>query len=132
MVTYNVETELDIDVTNGSRGVIEKIILDHREEVPASPEDSPKDPGEFTLSYPPECVLVRLYRTTAAEIPGLGPGVIPIIPMTRKYDIPRKGHKPAHAIRRQLPITAAYAFTDYHLSQFQVFRCIDSMPRIQL
>ncbi|EUC62460.1 ATP-dependent DNA helicase pif1, putative, partial [Rhizoctonia solani AG-3 Rhs1AP] len=33
--------------------------------------------------------------------------------MTRKYEIPRKQSKSAQVTRRQLPITAAYAFTDY-------------------
>ncbi|KDN37962.1 hypothetical protein RSAG8_09813, partial [Rhizoctonia solani AG-8 WAC10335] len=53
----------------------------------------------MSLTYPPECVLVRLYQTKASRIEGLGPGVVPIFPMTRKYDITRK--------------QAAYAFNDY-------------------
>ncbi|KDN38232.1 hypothetical protein RSAG8_09631, partial [Rhizoctonia solani AG-8 WAC10335] len=119
MVTYNVETELD--VANGARGVVERIIFDRREEFPAMVASESTGPTEMSLTYPPECVLVRLYRTKASTIEGLGPGVVPIFPMTRKYDITRKQGKSTPVTRRQLPITAAYAFTDYR-SQGQTIK----------
>ncbi|KAH7345593.1 hypothetical protein B0J17DRAFT_624722 [Rhizoctonia solani] len=66
MVTYNIKTELD--VANRPRGVVQRIMLDHHEELaPISNPDSSKS-TEVILSYPPECILVRLYRTKAAEI----------------------------------------------------------------
>jgi hypothetical protein len=51
MVTVNIETELDI--ANGSRGVVEKIILDPQESADMAQ-------SEVLLHYPPACVLVRL------------------------------------------------------------------------
>ncbi|QRV90295.1 ATP-dependent DNA helicase PIF1 [Ceratobasidium sp. AG-Ba] len=106
MVTVNVETELDI--ANGSRGVVVDLILDHREGQEAAAEVS-----EVHLKYPPACVLVQLDRTKAAKIDGLGERVIPIFPRVRRFDIPQKKGKVLHAKRRQIPITSAYAFTDY-------------------
>ncbi|KDN35478.1 hypothetical protein RSAG8_11561, partial [Rhizoctonia solani AG-8 WAC10335] len=67
----------------------------------------------MSLTYPPECVLVRLYRTKASTIEGLGPGVVPIFPMTRKYDITQKHGKSTPVTQCQLLMTAAYTFTDY-------------------
>ncbi|KDN48170.1 hypothetical protein RSAG8_03186, partial [Rhizoctonia solani AG-8 WAC10335] len=72
MVTYNVETELD--VANGACGVVERIIFVRREELPTILTSESTRPVELSLAYPPECVLVRLYRTKASTIEGLGPG----------------------------------------------------------
>ncbi|KAG8792528.1 hypothetical protein FRC12_005844 [Ceratobasidium sp. 428] len=108
MVTYNVETELD--VANGARGVVQEIIIDRREQILDALTESPR---EVTLTYPPECVLVKLNRTKAHTLPGLGPGVVPIIPMERGYEICSRDGTHKRVLRRQLPITAAYAFTDY-------------------
>ncbi|CAE6416282.1 unnamed protein product [Rhizoctonia solani] len=127
MVTYNVETELD--VANGARGVVERIIFDRREEFPPNLPSAPNGPAELSLTYPPECVLVRLYRTKAATIEGLAPGVVPIFPMTRKYEISRKQGKPAQVTRRQLPITAAYAFTDYRAQGQTIKKVIVDIAR---
>lgn len=102
MVTFNVETQLD--VANGARGVVQQII-------------------------PPECVLVRLYRTKATQIPGLDPGVIPIVPIARKFNLPAKKGKTRRATRRQLPITAAYAFTDYRSQGQTIKRVIADIAR---
>lgn len=123
MVTYNVDTNLD--VANGARGVVEKIILDRRETRTRSNNANP----EVKLTYPPECVLVRLYRTKAAQLPGLDPGVIPIVPMERKFDLPVGKGKTRRATRRQLPITAAYAFTDYRSQGQTIKRVIVDIAR---
>ncbi|KAF8507859.1 hypothetical protein JB92DRAFT_2645379, partial [Gautieria morchelliformis] len=45
-------------------------------------------------------------------LPGLQAGVVPIVPMQKKFTI-TVGNKQRTVTRTQLPITAAYAFTDY-------------------
>ena len=112
MVTVNVETELD--VANGARGVVEGIILDRREGADTSP-------AEVKLQFPPECVLVKLHRTKAARLEGLDERVIPIVPMERKYNLHQEKGKLKQVTRQQLPITSAYAFTDYR-SQGQTIK----------
>ncbi|KAG8718861.1 hypothetical protein FRC09_011978 [Ceratobasidium sp. 395] len=82
MVTYNVETKLY--VANKARGVVQEIYADRREQILDALTESPR---EATLTYPPECVFVKLNRTKAYTLPGLEPGVMPIIPMERGYDI---------------------------------------------
>jgi hypothetical protein len=105
LVTWNVQT--DLDVTNGARGVITKIVLDPRE-----PELS--EAPKIVLTYPPAYVLVELQRTRAPALTGLPQGTIPIMPMEVQYKIKGlEGNKEKTVNRRQLPITAAYAFTDF-------------------
>ncbi len=123
MVTVNVMT--DLDVANGARGEIVDIILD---------EDEPPLPDTpvVTLKKPPAYVLVRLDRTRATALEGLPECVIPIEPMTKTYEIVVEEQIPGvegtqevkkTVKRRQLPMTAAYAFTDYR-SQGQTLRCV--------
>lgn len=112
MVTVNVETELD--VANGARGVVVDIILDPR-------EDSDTTGAEVKLQYPPACVLVKLHKTKAKQLEGLEDRVLPIVPMEAKYDLPQLDNKTKRVTRRQLPITSAYAFTDYR-SQGQTIK----------
>jgi hypothetical protein len=104
MVTFNVKTELDI--ANGARGEVTKIVLDKRGP-PAR-----KDTSKILLKYPPAYVLVKLHRTKAGQLPGLPEGVVPIIPMRKKFTI-QVGKQQWTVSRTQLTITAAYAFTDY-------------------
>jgi hypothetical protein len=73
LVTSNVETE--IDVANGSRGIVEEIIV-HSDENGIS-----ENSLELRLKRPPACMLVRSLRTRAAPLPGLEVGVIPIVPI---------------------------------------------------
>jgi ATP-dependent exoDNAse (exonuclease V) alpha subunit len=116
MVTVNVETELD--VANGVRGVVVDVILDRREE-----RDHLNLGAEVKLKYPPECVFVKLNCTKALQLPGLDQGAIPIFPMERSFDVLQKKGKSLRAKHRQLPLTSAYAFTDYHL-QGQTISCV--------
>lgn len=106
MVTYNVETELD--VANGARGTIVDIILDEDE------PDYDHSRHEVKLRRVPAFVLVKLDRTKAGKLEGLDEGVLPLEPMERHYEITlpdrKKTRKTVH--RRQLTLTAAYAFTD--------------------
>jgi hypothetical protein len=109
MVTYNVETELDI--ANGARGTVERIIIDNAEdEGTASTELA----CVRDLARPPLCVLVRLSKADVKwEIPGLERGVVPITPIRNRFQVALpNGTKPT-LWRTQLPLTPAYAFTDY-------------------
>ena len=109
MVTNNVETE--IDLTNGARGEIVDIIL-HPDEPQLNMEES-----RINLKFLPVYILVKLGRTRARKLEGLEECVIPIEPTSTKYHINvlmedrKKGRRTFE--RRQFPITAAYAFTDY-------------------
>ena len=108
MVTTNVET--DLDVANGARGEIVDIILDPAEEVSG-------DEPIVRLKRLPICILVKLHRTRATTLKGLDETVIPIEPASIKMQIrvSSKGDSIATrtVTRRQFPVTAAYAFTDY-------------------
>lgn len=102
MVTFNVNTEQDI--ANGSRGTVYGIVLDSREEVTEGPR--------VTLKYPPAYVLVQLDRTKAPKLDGLPQGVVPVVPIQKEFYINVNGRR-VKVTRTQLPITPAYAFTDY-------------------
>lgn len=108
MVTQNVQT--DLDITNGARGEIVDIVL--------HPDEPPFDTEErvVTLKYLPVYVLVKLSRTKATRLEGLEDCVIPVEPVSQTFQI--KVDKDSKSIsrtvkRRQFPMTAAYAFTDY-------------------
>jgi hypothetical protein len=108
MVTRNIET--DLDITNSARGTVVDIFL--------HPDEPPHDEEEWTtkLNYPPPFILVKLNRTRASQLKGLDESVIPIEPITRTFrvDVLEKGTKLTRTIsRKQLPITPAYASTDY-------------------
>ena len=109
MVTDNIET--DLDMTNGARGEIVDIILHPDEEIPQ------EDDNIVYLKHLPAYILVKLSRTRATKLMGLEEGVIPIEPALTRYRI--RTQKTTGEIiqktvrRRQFPMTAAYAFTDY-------------------
>src|SRR6201999_1078002 len=73
MVTVNLDT--DIDLANGTRAVIQDIVLDPNE--PAISADQ-----IVNLQFLPLYLLVKLDRTRALQLPGLPPNVIPIEPFT--------------------------------------------------
>jgi hypothetical protein len=99
-----------LDLTNGSRGEIVDIIL-HPEEPPIG--NNPI----VILKYIPLYVLVKLERTRASTLEGLQDGVIPIEPVTSTFRVKMtsdEGKTSYQTIRRkQFPIAAGYAFTDY-------------------
>jgi len=108
MVTRNIET--DLDITNGARGTVVDIFL-HPDE-PAHDEEA----MSTTLAYPPVFILVKLNRTRASQLKGLDESVIPVEPITKTFriDVHENGTNLTRTIsRRQLPVTAAYASTDY-------------------
>lgn len=103
-----------IDLANGARGEIVDIVL-HLEE----PE---RDEGtrEVTLHYPPAYILVKFASTKAGTLRGLEAGVLPIVRRVAAQPLTIYGVK-VTIHREQLPITAAYAFTD-HQAQGQTLR----------
>ena len=105
MVTLNILT--DLDVANGVRGIIEGIVLDEREKIFAT-----RNTHTIQLQYPPRYILVKLDRTKAPPLEGLPQNVIPIVPVTKTFTVNKDGSK-ITVSRTQLPLTLAYAFTDY-------------------
>ncbi|KZO91843.1 hypothetical protein CALVIDRAFT_488490 [Calocera viscosa TUFC12733] len=105
MVTLNVQT--DLDVANSARGVIVGIGL-HVEE-PRHAEGQ----HQIILNQPPAYILVKLHRTKAKQLPGLDAGVIPIACTQKQFRITDSEGKTWTVTRNQVPITAAYAITDY-------------------
>ena len=77
LVTLNIETELDL--ANGARGMIIKIVLHPEEEVSTD--------QEVVLKHTPLYVLVKLDRTRAARLPGLEENVLPIEPALKCFKI---------------------------------------------
>ena len=109
MVTQNVVT--DLDITNGAQGTIVDIWL-HPDEPPIC-DLEPK----IELKYLPSCVLVKLDHTRTSQLTGLEERVVPVEPATQPYRIScqsSEGNIITRTVRRrQFPMTAAYAFTDY-------------------
>ncbi|KAG8940311.1 hypothetical protein FRC03_005610 [Tulasnella sp. 419] len=104
MVTVNVET--DLDIANGLRGVITGLVLDEAD------KDYNQNAEEVNLTWPPLYILVKLQQTSTIKLPGLEENEIPIAPMCKNYMGLVGGHCKSIK-RRQLPLTAAYSFTDY-------------------
>jgi ATP-dependent exoDNAse (exonuclease V) alpha subunit len=118
MVTFNIATEADL--ANGSRGVIEDIVLDPRERVEMADLD---DEGVVWLQYPPAMVLFRPFHFEFQPFPGLDPGLIPIFPSEVHFTIHTHENPSSRVHRRQYPMTAAYAFTD-HKAQGQTIEFV--------
>jgi len=78
MVTENMET--DLDMANGSRGVIVNIILD---------ADEPPVPNDLVvkLKMPLAYILIKLDRTQATRLEGLEERTILLEPSTARYRI---------------------------------------------
>ncbi|EUC67452.1 ATP-dependent DNA helicase PIF1, partial [Rhizoctonia solani AG-3 Rhs1AP] len=105
MVTYNIET--DLDVANGARGTVVQIIT-------GDSNVTGSHAGHLQeLSRPPICVLVKLWRTKIKKLGDLDEGVIPIVPMRTRFSLKLPNKKELTIWREQLPLTPAYAFTDY-------------------
>ncbi|GLB44644.1 putative G-quadruplex DNA unwinding [Lyophyllum shimeji] len=108
MVTDNIET--DLDVTNGARGEVVDIILHPDEQLNGNS-------AIVHLCYLPLYILVKLHRTRATTLEGLEECVIPVEPATTSYRMKMQTHEGKTTQktirRRQFPLTAAYAFTDY-------------------
>jgi len=106
MVLLNVATEANI--VNGTRGEIQDIILDEREE-----PSMPNELGSITLKYPPAMILFKPDKESTLTFPGLPTGIIPLTPSQFKYTVRGRSGKKYKIERRQYAMTAGYAFTDY-------------------
>ena len=106
MVLLNIATEADI--ANGTRGVIQDIILDEREEVSVADEE-----GIIQLKYPPAMLLFKPDQVSKLSFPGLPAGIIPLTPMRAKFTIRGRSGKSFKIERKQYAMTPGYAFTDY-------------------
>ena len=102
MILMNIST--DSDLANGSRGIIEDIILDPREIEHARS-------SSISLRYPPAVILFRPLFGRKRKFPGLPDGIIPIFPTRRRFRIGGKSGLLIH--REQYALTPAYAFTDF-------------------
>ena len=116
MVTFNVAT--DLDLANGARGHIVDIVLNEREEAPN------ESTHYMWLQYPPLYVLVSMNRTKANALEGLEAGVLPVAPLTRTFVVMTPNQKKVSISRQQLPITPAYAFTDYRAQAQTIEYCV--------
>ena len=95
---------MDLDITNGVRGVITNIILNYNE--------PPLEDGSMVhLKFLPESILVKLSCMRATTLSHLE-GVIPIQHVSCHMQIKVNG-KSRTVIRTQFLITGADSFTDY-------------------
>jgi len=104
MVTYNIQTELDI--ANRSQGEITDIVID-KEDTSFGKKES-----IITVNQPPAYVLVKLDSMKSPSFLGLEKGVIPITLLERMFYIVNRNQK-KKVTQKQIPLTAAYVFTDY-------------------
>ena len=108
LVTQNIHTELDI--TNGARGTLVDIILDPAEPIPS------RSQRIVNLQHPPAFILVKLYHSRAPRFGAEDNTTVPICPVKKsiRLNLHENSKKTVCTVtRRQLPITAAYALTDY-------------------
>ena len=103
MVMLNVAT--DLDLANGTRGVIVDIVLDPREDQPCAGAVS-------RLHYPPALVLFKPLNPPTVTFPSLDNSLIPIFPCEKKFTIKDVDGKNKTITRRQLPVTPGFAYTD--------------------
>ncbi|KIN98995.1 hypothetical protein M404DRAFT_156256 [Pisolithus tinctorius Marx 270] len=105
-------------MANGARGHIVDIVLDPRECVQPSPSH------QIVLQYPPAFVLLEMKHTKAGSLPGLPSGVLPVTPLSRTFTITMTSGSKCTVTRIQLPITPAFAFTDYRAQAQTIEYCI--------
>lgn len=103
MIPHNIAP--DAELANGSRGLITDVVLD-----PCEPlqEDSLTT---VVLKFPPAAIFFAPMYQKKSVLHGLPDGIVPILPMIKKFTLECRGGTVIE--RQQLPITAAYAFTDY-------------------
>lgn len=100
MVTMNISMETDL--ANGSRGVVEDIILDPREMI------DPDHGRIIQLHYPPAAILFKPLFSHNHKFPGLPEGMVPIFPTQKSFKL---GGVCING--EQFALTLAYAFTDF-------------------
>jgi len=116
MITFNISTKGDL--ANGTRGTIEDIILDPRED-----NLDPDEEGTITLKYPPSLILFKpaggsqissSFIDTRHHLPLKVPeGQVPITPTTSvPFTVTTNNGLKTVVVRRHYALTAAYALTD--------------------
>lgn len=115
MVVLNIATEADI--ANGTRGTVQGIELDPREE-----HTAPDHEGHIHLKYPPPVIYFRPDLETNTTFEGIPAGIIPISPSEVGFSVDVDGLK-VKLERRQLAIVPGYAFTDFK-AQGQTMGCV--------
>jgi hypothetical protein len=106
MITRNLATTANL--SNGSRGRVVEIKLDVREDHIA---DEAITEGQVFLQYPPALVIIELDYCELPALRGLPQRQVPLTPEKCHFTI---GSGPSTRVtRRQLPLTPAYAFTDF-------------------
>jgi hypothetical protein len=113
MVTFNINT--NIDIANGARGEVVKVVVDDRDAATIGENGSVVE-----LKYPPVYVLVKLLKTRATALQDLE-GVVPITAIAGSFKIDDGIEK--RVTRIQMPLTGADAFTDYR-SQGQTIQSV--------
>jgi len=111
----NLATEADL--ANGSRGLIQDIVLDPRETVCDNDHDKS---GIIWLQYPPAMIL---FKYQFDPFPGLAPGIIPIFPSEVAFNICYRNNTSMTVHRRQYLLCAVYTFTD-HKVQGQMIKYV--------
>ena len=81
IVTINILTVADL--TNGTRGIINNIILDHREH----PDESKVAKGEVTFLYPPAMIVFKPLKLSYPQFNSLQQGEIPLFPIEVGFHI---------------------------------------------
>ncbi|KAG1793650.1 uncharacterized protein HD556DRAFT_1432206 [Suillus plorans] len=95
MITENTATSYHI--VNGSRGILKSVTYD-------------VDAGQIKFAV---CALVDI-PNSALSVPGLAPGVVPILPITSSFVFATSENK-FNVRRTQLPILPGWAFTDFKI-----------------
>jgi hypothetical protein len=106
MITENIATEADL--ANGTRGEIVGIVLDARDGL----ANTSVQDGPIKLHFPPAVVLFKPGKSSFPKLVNLEEGVIPVFPTEASFFIDGK-NTGTKITRRQVAMTAAYAFTDY-------------------
>jgi hypothetical protein len=115
MVLLNLSTE--VDIANGTRGMIQNILLDHREGKVEVDEN-----GVAKLTYPPAMILIKpdTPSSVSSAFQDERPtkclhvleGHVPITPSSTSFKIRTPDGQELTIARRQFALTGGYAFTD--------------------
>ena len=107
MVTINISTPADL--VNGTWGIINDIVLDHRECL----EKKEIESGNVTLVYPPVMIMFQLVESTFSRFEGFEDGKIPLFPSEYTFRITISTGLKKIISCRQYNLTARYAFSLY-------------------
>jgi len=73
-------------------------------------------------------IMVTINVSTDLDVTN-GAGVLPITPLTKTFSVVNGNGKKVTVTRQQLPITPAYAFTDYHSQAQTINHCIVNLAK---